>query len=65
MFLFTRADGKHWAHSEWDGLVRQAAQKAGLLGVCLYTLRHSFITQALIDGMRRWTSREYQERPWR
>jgi len=51
-FLFTRADGKPWAHSDWDGLVRKAAQKAGLpAGVCLYTLRHSFITQGLIDGM--------------
>lgn len=40
------------AHSDWDGLVRTAAEKAGLpAGVCLYTLRHSFITQALMDGM--------------
>jgi integrase len=50
--LFTRADGKPWAHSDWDELVRAAAGKAGLpAGVCLYTLRHSFITQALMDGM--------------
>jgi site-specific recombinase XerD len=33
-------------------LVRAAAVNAGLQsGVCLYTLRHSFITQALMDGM--------------
>jgi integrase len=51
-WLFTRDDGKPWAHSDWDELVRAAAQGAGLQpGVCLYTLRHSFITQALMDGM--------------
>jgi integrase len=51
-FLFTRDDGKPWAHSDWDELVRAAAQRAGLPpGVCLYTLRHSFITQSLMDGM--------------
>jgi integrase len=51
-WLFTRDDGKPWAHSDWDELVRAAAEKAGLPnGVCLYTLRHSFITQALMDGM--------------
>jgi integrase len=51
-FLFTRDDGKPWAHSDWDELVRAAAQKAGLpAGVCLYTMRHSFITQSLMDGM--------------
>lgn len=51
-WLFTRDDGKPWDHSGWDELVRQAARNAGLPeGVCLYTLRHSFITQALMDGM--------------
>lgn len=51
-WLFTRNDGKPWAHSDWDKLVRAAAAKAELpAGVCLYTLRHSFITQALMDGM--------------
>ncbi len=50
--LFTRDDGKRWAHSDWDELVRAAAARAGLpAGVCLYTLRHSYITQALLDGM--------------
>jgi site-specific recombinase XerD len=51
-WLFTREDGKPWGHSDWDEPVREAARKAGLPeGVCLYTLRHSFITQALMDGM--------------
>ena len=51
-YLFTRDDGKRWAHSDWDELVRAAAERAGLPpGVCLYTLRHGFITQALMDGM--------------
>jgi site-specific recombinase XerD len=50
--LFTRDDGKSWAHSDWDKMVRDAAKKAGLpSGVCLYTLRHSFITQTLIEGL--------------
>jgi len=50
--LLTRDDSKPWAHSDWDGLVRDAAAKAGLpKGTCLYTLRHSFITQAITDGM--------------
>jgi protein CrcB len=50
--LFTRDDGKPWAHSDWDALVREAAEKAGLpKGVCLYTLRHSFITQTLLEGL--------------
>ena len=50
--LFTRDDGKPWAHSDWDELVREAAARAGLpTGVCLYTLRHSFITQAILGGM--------------
>jgi site-specific recombinase XerD len=50
--LLTRDDGKPWGHSDWDELVRAAAEKAKLpTGVCLYTLRHSFITQAITDGM--------------
>jgi integrase len=50
--LLTRDDGKPWAHSDWDELVREAAEKAKLpKGVCLYTLRHSFITQAITGGM--------------
>jgi site-specific recombinase XerD len=50
--LFTRDDGKAWAHSDWDELVRAAAESAKLpKGTCLYTLRHSFITQAITDGM--------------
>ena len=51
-YLLTRDDGKPWAHSDWDELVRWAAGAAGLpAGTCLYTLRHCFITQALLDGM--------------
>lgn len=50
--LFTRDDGKPWAASDWDGLVRAAARAAGLpAGVCLYTLRHSFITEAITGGL--------------
>jgi integrase len=51
-WLLTRDDGKPWAHSDWDELVREAAQAAELpKGTCLYTLRHSFITAALTEGM--------------
>lgn len=51
-FLFTRDDGKPWAHSDWDELVKEAAARAQLpAGTCLYTLRHSFITQSLLDGV--------------
>lgn len=50
--LFVRDDGKPWAHSDWDELVRAAADAAKLpKKTCLYTLRHSFITQALVGGM--------------
>jgi integrase len=50
--VFTKDDGKEWAHSDWDGLVRAAVKAANLQkGVVLYTLRHSFITEALRGGM--------------
>jgi integrase len=51
-YLFVRDDGKPWAHSDWDELVKEAAKRADLPAeTCLYTLRHSFITQALLDGV--------------
>lgn len=42
-----------WNHSvEWSREIRDAAKRAELPdGVCLYTLRHSFITEALRAGM--------------
>jgi site-specific recombinase XerD len=54
--LLVRDDGNPWSHSDWDGPVREAANAAGLpsdprTGTCLYTLRHSFITQAIESGM--------------
>ncbi|MGH8074947.1 MAG: tyrosine-type recombinase/integrase [Lysobacter sp.] len=50
--LFTRDDGKPWGVSDWDKLVRNAATEAKLpAGVCLYTLRHSFITEAITGGL--------------
>jgi len=51
-FLFTRDDRKPWAHSDWDELVRDAAKAANLpAGACLYSLRHSFITEAISRGL--------------
>jgi integrase len=50
--LLVRDDGLPWAHSDWDELVRDAATVAKLpAGVCLYTLRHSWITTALLGGL--------------
>lgn len=50
--LLVRDDGKPWAHSDWDELVRAAAARAGLPPkTCLYTMRHSFITQAVQGGL--------------
>jgi len=51
-FLFVRDDGKPWAHSDWDELVRDAATAAKLpRGTHLYALRHSYISQCLNDGL--------------
>jgi integrase len=51
-FLLTKDGGGAWRHSDWDELIREAAAKAKLpAGVCLYTLRHSFITAACLSGM--------------
>jgi site-specific recombinase XerD len=51
-YLLTRDDGQPWGHSDWDDSIRAAAAKAGCpAGTVLYTLRHSFITQALLSGM--------------
>jgi integrase len=50
--LLVRDDGKPWAHSDWDELVRDAAAKAELPpGVVLMTMRHSYITNAITSGM--------------
>lgn len=51
-YLLTRDDGEPWSHSDWDDLVRAAAKAAKLPdGVVLYTLRHSWITEALLGGL--------------
>jgi len=50
--LLTREEGKPWAHSDWDELVKDAAKAAKLPPeTCLYTLRHSWITQMISEGM--------------
>jgi site-specific recombinase XerD len=50
--LFARDDGRRWAHSDWDELLREAAARAELpAGTCLYTCRHAHISQAIMDGM--------------
>ena len=60
-FLLMKDDGAAWGHSDWDELVRDAAGRARVgdgeqakplpAGVCLYTLRHSWISAALLDGI--------------
>ena len=51
-YLLTKDGANRWLHSDWDELVRTAATKAELpTGVCLYTLRHSWVTAALLGGM--------------
>lgn len=51
-YLLTRDDGEPWNRADWDQLVRAAAEQANLpKGVVLYTLRHSWITEALRAGM--------------
>jgi integrase len=51
-WLLTRDGAQPWRHSDWDELVRDAAKAAQLpAGTCLYTLRHSWITHALTEGM--------------
>ena len=51
-YLLTRDDGQQWKHTDWDKFVRTAAVAAKLpAGVCLYTLRHSWITAAILGGM--------------
>lgn len=54
--LLQRDDAMPWGHSDWDERVREAAKAAELpadprTGTCLYTLRHSFITDALLGGI--------------
>jgi hypothetical protein len=50
--LFTQDGKKVWTPSDWSELVREAAARAGLpAGVTLYTLRHCWITDAIVGGM--------------
>ena len=51
-YLLTRDDGKPWGHSDQDKLMRAAVKKAKLpREVVFYTLRHSFIAQAISVGL--------------
>lgn len=50
--LFTQDGRKVWTPTDWSELVREAAARAGLpAGVTLYTLRHCWITDAIVAGM--------------
>lgn len=50
--LFTQDGKKAWTADAWSEPVRAAAARAGLpAGVTLYTLRHCWITDAIVGGM--------------
>jgi integrase len=50
--LFTRDDGLPWQPHDWRELVKSAAAEAELpKETVLYTLRHSWITDAIVAGM--------------
>jgi integrase len=50
--LLTREEGRAWAHSDWDGLIKDAAKAAKLPPeTCLYTLRHTWISEQIAGGM--------------
>lgn len=50
--LFTQGNGKPWTSRAWHDGMRAAVAKAGLPeGTVLYTLRHSWITDAITGGM--------------
>lgn len=51
-YLLTQDDGRKWNRWDWGDPMREAVAKAKLRkSVVLYTLRHSFITEALGRGM--------------
>jgi hypothetical protein len=60
--LLTRDDGKPWRRAECTEPVRMAAEAAVVTdakgentklppGVCLYSCRHTYITQAVVSGL--------------
>ena len=60
--LFTRDDGQPWTRIEWSRQIRAAAEAAVVkddegndvklpAGVCLYSCRHTYITQAITSGL--------------
>lgn len=50
--LLAMGSGARWAHSDYDHLMKIAAAGAKLpQALVFYTLRHSHITQCLLDGM--------------
>ncbi|MGQ0654055.1 MAG: tyrosine-type recombinase/integrase [Betaproteobacteria bacterium] len=50
--LFTLLDGKPWQHSDQDELMRDASKAAKLpKGTVFYTLRHTFVANAITGGM--------------
>lgn len=50
--LFARWDGKAWNRATWKKPIKEAARIAGLPPeTCAYTLRHSAITDLVIDGL--------------
>jgi site-specific recombinase XerD len=50
--LFSRANGTRWDKDAWKKSIKEAARTAGLrANVSAYTLRHSTITDLVINGL--------------
>ena len=50
--LFTQSDGMPWDSKAWHAPIREAVSKAKVPDkTVLYTLRHSWITDAIVGGM--------------
>lgn len=51
-YLLTQDDGERWRPFNWGHLMREAVARAQLpKGTVLYSLRHAFISEALLAGM--------------
>ena len=49
--IFVGPDNAMWPHSGWDHLVREAREAAGIESLTAYDLRHTWITDALTQGV--------------
>lgn len=51
-YIFTRRDGEQWTRHVWKDRIKSASKAAGLPdGTVLYSLRHSTITDLIVNGL--------------